>query len=311
MNRKLYVSPAPHVTRGYSTTMLMFAMIIALTPTAVLGVINFGMKALWIILISVGSSYVFELLFKLMSGRRFYIDDISSIVTGYMTALVLPVSVPYWMPVVAAFIATVIFKCFFGGVGRNLFNPTAAARVLLAFVFTGLSMSMFTGTALGANVTSPLAYFMQGDFSSITLRSLFFGTTTGAIGTACILCIVVTGVLLMCFRITDYIIPIASIIAFVAITWGMGGAIAILPFLFSGSFLFAAFFMAPDPTTSPLTIWGKLLYGLIFGLLAGLFRCRFVLGETSVFVALLIVNILSPMLDKIFAPRPLGRRRRA
>ena len=311
MNNKLLVTPAPHVTGSLSNQMMMVGILIALAPTAILGVINFGIRALFVILISMASSWLFEILFNLMVKKKAYFSDLSSLVTGFMTALVLPVSAPLYIPVIASFLAIVIFKGFFGGLGRNFLNPTACSRVLIAFVMTSLSMSLFTGTALGPNVTSPLAYFEVGDFSSITLRSLFFGTTTGAIGTSCILCILITGILLMFFKITDFVIPFASILTFVAIVWGISGSQAILPFLFSGSFMFCAMFMVTDPVTSPCTIWGKLVSGLLFGLFAGLFRVYHVLGETSVFVAVLMVNILSPLLDKIFMPRTIGARRRA
>lgn len=309
MNNKLYVSPAPHINKRISTITMMVAMIIALVPTAVLGCIHYGMKAFYLILISVASSYVFDILFRLINKKKIFWYDFSSIVTGFMTALVLPVTVPYWFPVLAAFVATVIFKCFFGGLGRNLFNPTAAARVLLGFLFTGLSLAWFKGTVTG-NVSSPLEYFANGDFSAITIRSLFFGSTAGAIGTSCVLCIVIMGVLLMCFGIADYVMPACALISFVVTSWIGGGAISIVPYLFSGSFMFATMFMITDPTTSPSTIWGRFVYGLLFGLLAGLFRVTNVLGETSVFVAVLIVNLISPFLDKIFAPKPLGVRRK-
>lgn len=309
MNKKLYVSPAPHVTNSISTVTMMIAMIIALVPTAVLGCINFGIRALYIILISIASSLVFEILFRLATKKKIFLYDFSCLVTGFMTALVLPVTVPLWLPVVASFLAIVVFKCCFGGLGKNLFNPTAGARVLLGFLFTGLSLSLFKGT-FGTNMLSPLEYFAMGDYSSITIRSLFFGSTTGAIGTASIICIVVSGVLLMCFSITDWIIPCLSLISFVATTWIGKGAIAIVPFLFSGSFMFATMFMVPDPSTSPSSIWGRFVYGLLFGIFAGLFRVTNVLGETSVFVAVLMVNLLSPFLDKMFAPRPLGARRK-
>ena len=115
----------------------------------------------------------------------------------------------------------------------------------------------------------------------------------------------------MAFKITDYIIPVGSIITFIAVIWAMLGATAILPYLFSGSFLFVTMFMLPEPTTSPNTVWGKFCFGLMFGAIAALFRVFNILGETSVFMAVLIMNILAPLLDKIFAPRPIGVKRGA
>jgi len=309
MNKKLYVSPAPHITKGLTTSWMMIAMLMALAPAAVMGVITFKLKALAIIAIAMASSYVFEILFRLLRRQKLFFFDCSSLVTGLMVALTLPVSVPYYFPVIGSFIATVIFKGCFGGLGRNIFNPAAASRVVLGFIFSGLSLALFKGTAIGANVLSPLEYFLKADYSSITIRSLFFGGTTGAIGTCCILCLLVTGIILMCIKVTDFVIPVCSLVTFVAITWATKGLIAVFPYLFSGSFIFAALFMVTDPTTSPVTVWGRLVSGLLFGAFAAMFRVRGVLGETSVFVAVLMVNFLAPMLDKIFAPRPIGARR--
>lgn len=311
MNDRLVVAPAPHITKYHTTNILMFAMLVALLPTAISGVINFGFKALFIILISMASCYVFDVLFKYLKNRKLDWLDFSPLVTGFITALILPVNVPYYYPIIASFIAIVIFKGCFGGVGRNLFNPSAAARVVLGLIFTGLSLDLFVGSLALPNTMSPLSYFMLGDYQTITIRSLFFGTAPGAIGTVSIICILISGALLMAFQIVDFIIPICSLIGFIAMSWIFKGAVSIVPFLFSGSFLFATMFMITDPTSSPNTSWGKLFYGLIFGVLAGLIRVTFVAGETGVFVAVLIANLLSPLLDKIFAPHPIGVRRRA
>lgn len=310
MANKLLVRPAPHLTKHFSTQMLMFAMLFALMPTAISGIVNFGIRALYVILISMGSSYVFEICFNYIRKGKFNFVDISSLVTGLVTALILPVSVPLYIPVIASFLAIIIFKGCFGGLGRNIFNPAAAARMILGFIFAGLSLEMFSGTALDGNVASPLYYFMNGDYSAITIRSMFFGSSTGAIGTVSIICILIAGVVLMCCGVTDFVMPVGAILTFVISTWFFEGAIAIIPFLFTGSFMFVTMFMLPEPTTSPNTIWGKLVYGLLFGFIAGAFRANFILGETSIFVALIAVNLIAPLLDKIFAPHPLLKERR-
>ena len=181
--------------------------------------------------------------------------------------------------------------------------------MLLGLMFTGLSLSLFKGIALDGEVSSPLYYFMMNDYSTITIRSLFFGTAPNAIGTASIFCILVCGIALMIFKITDWIIPVGSFVTFTIMAWVLKGPISIIPYLFSGSFIFVSMFMLTDPTSSPNTVWGKLMYGLIFGAVAGLFRVYAVLGETGVFVALVLLNLIAPLLDKIFAPRPLGIKR--
>lgn len=310
MKNKLTVAPSPHINNYLSTSIMMFAVLVALVPAATSGVINFGIRALYIILIAMGSAYVFDIAFNYLMNRRVVWTDFSSLVTGLITALILPVKAPLYFPVIASFLAIVIFKGCFGGLGKNIFNPSAAARVILGLIFSGLSISLFTGVGPIENAMSPLSYYMLGDYSSIPIRSLFFGTAPGAIGTVSMICILIAGVVLMLFSITDFIIPICSLVGFIATAWIGKGAISIIPFLFSGSFMFVTMFMITDPTTSPLTQWGKLFYGLIFGVVAGLFRVYYVLGETGVFVAVLIANLLAPLLDKIFAPHPIGVKRR-
>ena len=309
MNKKLLVGPAPHRTSSYTTNSMMYAMLIALIPTAISGVINFGVKALILILISVGSAYLFEIIFKVFNKNKINWVDLSSVVTGLMTALILPVNIPVYLPIIANFIAIIIFKLSFGGLGRNIINPAAGARMVLTFIFSGLVLAWFVGGKMDANTMSPLNYYMFGDYSSITLRSLFFGTAPGAIGTVSIFCVLIAGILLMVFKITDFAMPVGSIIAFTITVWLGKGAVAIIPYLFSGSFLFVTLFMLVDPTTSPRNLYAKLVYAVLFGLFAALFRVYFIMGESSVFIALVMVNLLSPILDKIFVPRPLGIRR--
>jgi len=309
MKNKLLVLSSPFITKSLSVNAIMYCLMLALLPTAISGVVVFGIKALYIMLISVASGYIFDLLFGYIKERKFNYFDFSGVVSGLIMALILPVSVPLYYPIIGNFISMVLFKGFFGGNGKNIFNPSGVARVVLGLIFSALSLDLFAGIALKGEVLSPLYYFTLNDYSTITLRSLFFGTAPGAIGTSSIFCILVCGICLMIYRVTDYIIPIISVLAFTVTTWVGAGAVAIVPYLFSGSFLFVTMFMLTDPTSSPNTLGGKLVYGLVFGLISGLFRINHLLGETSVFVALLIANLLVPLVDKIFVPRPLGIRR--
>lgn len=309
MKNKLIVAPSPHISKQLSTNLMMLAVLVGLVPTAISGVVNFGWKVLLTLAIAVVTAYLAEMLFIYLKDRRWEYADLSSLVTGTMVAMILPASAPWYYPLIGSVLAVVLFKGFFGGLGKNLFNPAAAARVVLGLVFAGLSLDLFNGIG-PLSCASPLAYFMNGDYSAVTLRSLFLGSAPGAIGTTSIVCVGVAGILLMAFSVVDFIVPLCSLVTFIATVWIGRGAISIVPFLFTGSFVFVAMFMAPDPATSPYTVWGRLVYGLLFGLFAGLMRVFFVLGETGVFVALLAVNLLTPLLDKIFAPRPIGLKRR-
>ncbi len=306
MNNKLFVSSTPHITSTVSTMYMMIVMALALVPTSVFAVVNFGIRVVYLILIGVGTSYALEKVLNLLKDKNGQWLDFSSVVTGLMVTLVMPVSVPLWMPALGSAIAIFVFKFCFGGLSKNVFNPTAAARVILSVMFSGLNLSLFTGTAIGENVASPLHYFAMGDYATINLRSMFFGSVPGAMGTVAIITILACGIILMFLKITDFVVPVGAVVTFVASVWIFKGAVGIIPYLFAGSFLFACVFMITDPVTSPNTVWGRLVYGLLFGIFAGLFMTKNVMGETGVFVAVLIVNLIAPLLDKIFMPRPLG-----
>ena len=308
MNKKLFVAPAPHISGPYTNSVIMIGVIFALIPTSVFAVINYVINALYIMLIGVGTSFVLDRLLSFFKDKQVDWLDLSSVVTGLIVSLILPVSAPLWMPALGSAIAIFVFKFCFGGLSRNIFNPAAAARVVLSSMFSGLNLTLFTGVSIGENVASPLYYFALGDYSTVNIRSMFFGSAPGAIGTTAIICILLTGIILMCFRVTNFLIPVGALVTFVAVSWAGSGMISIIPYLFSGSFLFATMFMVTDPVTSPNTVWGKLIYGLLFGVFAGLFRITNILGESSVFIAVLMVNIFAPLLDKIFQPRPLGVR---
>ena len=183
MNKKLFVAPAPQITSRYTTLVMMVAMILAFIPTSVFAVVHYGTEAVLHILIGILTAYVLDRVLCFFKDKKVDWFDISAVVTGFMVALLLPVSAPFWMPALGSAIAIFVFKFCFGGLSRNIFNPAAAARVILASMFSGLNLSLFTGTAMGENVASPLYYFANGDYASVTVRSLFFGNVPGAIGT--------------------------------------------------------------------------------------------------------------------------------
>ncbi len=309
MKKQLFlVTDGPHITKNYHSTLIMLMVILSLVPAIVAAAINFGAWALLILVVSVASFYGFDVAFSYLFYKKFDFTDISSVLSGIIFGMTMPVSVPLYYPVIGAAFSILFIKMLFGGTGKNLFNPAASARVLLGVLFAGFSLSLFTLTKDSAFMLSPITYFAEGDYSAYTLTSMFLGSVPGGIGTTSILCLFIGAIWLIAAKIVDYKIPLFSIIGFVVITVVFKGTIAILPLMMTGSFFFAATYMATDYVTSPSTEWGAVFYGLIFGVLAALFRVFGVLGETGVFVALLLANSLAPLLDRMFMARPIGWR---
>lgn len=309
MKKQLFlVTENPHITKNYHTSLLMGMVMLAMLPAVVAGVINFGARALLVLVISVASFYLFEILANYLVYKHVDFTDISSILSGLMLGMTLPVDVPLYYPVIGSLFAVLFIKLLFGGTGKNLFNPAASARAFLGVVFAGFSLTLFSLVKDGSVMVSPITYFANGDYSAYTLTSMFLGSVPGGIGTTSIIAILVGGLGLIVSDVIDYKIPLFSAIGFAVIAIIFKGAISILPLMMTGSFIFVSVFMATDYVTSPSTEWGAVIYALLFGVLAALFRIFGILGESGVFIALLVANSLAPLLDKIFQPRPVGWR---
>lgn len=309
MAKQLFlVTDGPHITKNYHSTLIMLMVVLSLVPAMVAAAINFGAMALLILAISVASFYGFDILFNFIFYKKYDFTDISGVLSGVILGMTLPINVPLYYPVIGSLFAVLFIKMLFGGSGKNLFNPAASARALLGVVFAGLTLSLYTLTPDGAAMVSPITYFSEGDYSAYTLTSMFLGSVPGGIGTTSVLCILIGALWLICAKVVDFKIPLFSIIGFIIITIIFKGAVAILPLMMTGSFLFAAVYMAPDYVSSPSTEWGMVLYGLLFGVLAALFRVFGILGESGVFFALLLANSFAPLFDRMFMSRPMGWR---
>jgi electron transport complex protein RnfD len=311
----------------------MLAVILALLPTTINGVRLFGLPALILIVISVVSAVVFELLFQIATKQKPRIGDFSAVVTGLLLALIVPPSLPWWMVSIGAFFAIVVAKEFFGGIGANPFNPALVGRAILLMSFPG-AMTLWhkpfeplvdastTATTLGiARATAHSAAAMPVPLSdtvsqgmiqimrsvgasdrSDLYRILFVGNRAGSIGETSILLILIGGLFLMSVRVISPIVPI-SVIASTALFSQLLGVDPLFAVL-SGGIVFGAFFMATDYSSSPLTFAGKLVYGLSIGLIVALIR-KFGSYPEGVTYAILVMNAFAPFLDRI-RPRKFG-----
>lgn len=302
------VSVSPHVREQSTTKSIMRDVAIALLPTLAFGVYRFGLRALMVIAVSIVTCVVCELIFELAAKKPITVFDYSAVVTGMILAINLPSTATWWMVVLGGAFAILVAKMMFGGIGQNFINPALAGRCFLLISFTS-RMNDFS-TADGVSSATPLALLKNGETSD--LLTLFLGYHGGCIGEVSALAILIGGLYLIIKRIISVRIPftyIASTLVFIfiinAVSGGDTSAVYLLCQMLSGGLLAGAFFMATDYATSPITSKGQLLYGVVLGLLTALFRT---LGATAegVSYAIIIGNLLVPLIEKITVPKPFG-----
>lgn len=314
MDKKIHVSSSPHLRTFHDTSYLMKLVLIALIPAAVMGVVNFGMKALVLMAVSMGSSVLFETCINKLRNKENTIDDCSALITGLLLAMNLPVNAPLWIPIIGSAFAIIIVKMIFGGLGQNIVNPALAARCFLLISFAGI-MCDFSGAQPllhGIDTMSsatPLAIMKGGE--SIDLVHAFIGFTSGTIGETSAMAILLGGLFLVYKKVIDVKIPLCYIVSFIL----MMGFISPNGFdlyylacqVCSGGLMLGAWFMATDYVTSPITPNGRIIFGVLLGILTALFRC----GGSSVegvSYAILFCNLLVPLIERVTIRTAFGRR---
>lgn len=301
------VSISPHVREQSTTKAIMRDVAIALLPVLAFGVYQFGLRALMVIAICVVTCVVSELLFELIAKKPITVFDYSAVVTGLILAINLPSTVAWWIPVIGGAFAIIAVKMLFGGIGQNFMNPALAARCFLLISFTSRMNDFSIDGVSGA---TPLAMIKAGE--NPDLLTLFLGFHGGCIGEVSALAILIGGLYLIVKKVISIRIPltyILSTLVFVALINVVSGNDITITYLagqlLSGGLLVGAFFMATDYATSPITAKGQILYGIILGLMTALFR---VLGSSAegVSYAIIIGNLLVPIIEKITVPKPFG-----
>ncbi len=300
----LTVSPSPHINSKNSTQRIMLCVVISLIPAIIASGIIFGFRAILLIAVSVASCILFEYLSRLVMKRNKTIGDMSAAVTGILIALNVPVTLPLWMLVIGDFVAIVLVKQIFGGLGQNFANPAIVARIFLLVSF-GTQMTKwvkpfyYKGAVDMTTQATPLA---EGA-AKFKYIDLFLGNRGGSLGETCILALLIGGIFLIVSKVISPVTPIAFIGTVALMTWIFKGDT--LYQVLSGGLVLGAFFMATDYVTSPVTNVGKLIFGIGCGLITFLIRQRGSLPE-GVSYAILIMNILTPYIDMITKTRPVG-----
>ena len=317
MNQKLNLSAGPHVRDRWTTPFIMMIVFLALVPTAAIGVVVHAVRyhslnALWIILASIASAVLTELLFCLATRRKITIWDGSAAVTGLLLALCLSPNTPVVLPIIGSVFAILVVKCLFGGLGKNFINPALAARCFLLLSFSN-GMTNYPGVNAMTSAT-PVALIKSGSMVNIT--DMFLGTAGGVIGSS-IVALLIGGLVLwgldiihgeICFSVVG---GFSLCLLLYRLFGGHGFDIGyVAAQLCSGGVIMGAFFMATDYTTSPVSRLGQFVYGCLIGVLGALFR---ILGKSadSFSYSIIIANLFTPLIDLYIIPKPFAYRKSA
>ena len=324
----LQVSSSPHIRDQASTTRLMLDVIIALLPALGVSIYMFGLRSLLIVVLTCTTAVLFEYLSRKLMKRYNSIGDLSAVVTGLLLAFNLPPTVPLYVPVIGSFVAVVVVKQMFGGIGQNFVNPALASRIILTLSFPAAMTrwAILAGRIPGHGIpgTEPIAegvdliatatplYLIQaGETGSAVMPGyldLFIGYKGGCLGEVSVLALAAGVVYLLIRRVISPLIPVTYILT-VALLTALFGQDPLYHMLSGGLFL-GAFFMATDYVTSPLSNKGKIIFGLGCGLITSLVRLFGGMTE-GVSFAILFMNILTPHIDRRTIPVPFGGVRHA
>lgn len=306
LNEKLYVSSSPHIRDKAKTSNIMLMVLIALLPATIFGIWNFRSENAWLlVVVTTAAAVLAEYIYEKLMHKPVTIKDCSAAVTGLLLALNLPPTLPVWMGVLGSVFAIVVVKQLFGGLGQNFMNPALAARNFLLISFTG-PMTYFVYD--GVTGATPLAELKAGE--AVDTMSMLVGTIRGTIGETSVIAIMIGAMFLILMGVIDLRIPgsyIVSFVVFIVIFGGHGfDPQYITAHLCGGGLMLGAWFMATDYVTSPITSSGKIIYGICMGLLTGLFRL-FGGSAEGVSYAIIISNLLVPLIEKITLPKPFGK----
>ena len=309
-DRKLLVSAGPHIRSNASTTSIMGDVLIALLPAVVASVLVFGTRALLLEVVCVASSVLFEYLFRRLLKRSNTISDLSAAVTGLLLAFNLPAGFPIWMAILGCFVAIVIVKQLFGGIGCNFSNPAITGRIFLLIAFAGQMTTWPTANSYISGIdavsgATPLALIKEGSIEALpAVKNLLFGIRGGCLGETCAIALLIGFVYLVIRRVITPTIPVVYVatIALMSLILGYDPIYMIL----TGGVLLGGIFMLTDYATSPATELGKVVFAVGAGIITMLIRNSSGGYPEGVSFAILLMNILCPYIAKLGHKKPFG-----
>ncbi len=308
---KLKMSSSPHIRSKVTSSNIMLYVTIALLPASAFGVWNFGLSALVMLVCTTASAVLTEYIYEKLMHKKITINDYSAVVTGLLLGLNMPPTAPWWMGVIGGIFAILIVKQLFGGLGQNFMNPALGARCFLLISFTS---QMTTFVYDGVTGPTPLAQLKSGEM--VDSMSMLIGRIPGTIGETSVIAVIIGAIFLILMGIIDLRIPgtyIATFVVFIGIFGhfanpevGFFDPQYITAHLCGGGLMLGAWFMATDYVTSPITKKGQIVYGMLLGILTGLFRL-FGGSAEGVSYAIIISNLIVPLIERVTLPKPFGK----
>ena len=313
MENSFNISSSPHIRSKVTSGNIMLMVVIALLPATAFGVYNFGLPALIMMVSTTAAAVLTEYIYEKLMHKKVTIGDFSAVVTGMLLGLNMPPTASWWMGALGSVFAILIVKQLFGGLGQNFMNPALGARCFLLLSFTGPMTSFVYDGVTGP---TPLSYVKSGALDQVNTMDMLIGTIPGTIGETSVIAIIIGAIFLILMGVIDLRIPGTYIVTFVIFV-GIFGHVAhpeigffdptyLTAHLCGGGLMLGAWFMATDYVTSPITKKGQYLYGICLGVLTGLFRI-FGGSAEGVSYAIIISNLLVPLIERVTLPKPFGK----
>jgi electron transport complex protein RnfD len=325
---RLIVSVSPHIKSEETISRIMWTVSLSLLPATIMGIYFFGPRAIFVVALCIISAMLSEYIFQRALKKRISINDGSAFLTGLLLGMNLPPSVPFYLPIIGSFVAVIITKQLFGGIGFNIFNPAFMGRAFLLISFPKFMTiwneptaafvrldAKTTATPLGILKMEGAAKLMEvfGDKMNL-YEQLFVGHRAGCIGETSVIALLIGAALLMYRRYISWHIPLSYIGTCAIIAWVFGEKGALFAgdpvmHLMSGGLMLGAFFMATDYVTSPYVKRGQIVFGIGCGFLTMLIRLKGGYPEGVMF-AILIMNCFTPLIDRGFKTKVFGAKKK-
>jgi len=297
------VSISPHIRDEDSVSKIMWSVAIALIPAFIASLVFFGNDALRLVFVSVCACLITEYVIRKVRKRDCTISDGSAVITGMLLAFCVPPTVPSWMIAVGAFLAIALGKEIFGGLGMNVFNPALAARAILLAAFPS-EMTRWTSPDAVTTAT-PLGMVKEGLTDSLPqYYDLFIGNVGGCIGETSAIALILGGLFLVFRKVIKIELPLI----YVGGVFGLSALVGRDPVyeILAGGLMLGAFFMITDMVTTPVTRVGGYIFAGGCAVITVAIRSWGGYPE-GVCYSILIMNAITPLIDKYTAPRRLGQ----
>lgn len=330
---ELIVSISPHIRSEETVSRIMWTVNLSLLPALVAGVYFFGPKAIYVTAISIISAMLSEWAMQKLTNKKVTLSDGSAFLTGLLLGMNLPATAPFYIPLIGSFVAVVVTKQLFGGLGFNIFNPALIGRAFVLITWPRAMTTWIEPTAafiaLDAKTTAtPLGILKEDGINRLLevfgsqaglYSELLVGHRAGSLGETSVIALLIGAGFLLYKRYITWHIPFSFLGTVALIAWVFGGknpetgkfmlfAGDPIMHLLSGGLILGAFFMATDYVTVPTVRKGQIIFGVGCGLLTMLIRLKGGFPEGVMF-AILLMNCFTPIIDRNLKVKPFGTKK--